>query len=503
MTAASPSASVLELLHPLGHANAVSVIGRGCSADLSLCPRQINRAAGPADLVVLAPSSEEFAMPGWLEAGVRDAANALRRDGVLYVLAPRSRRRHIHALLRACGLSVASVVLHHPNWPAAGAIVPLEPQPLAYAFSHLIRTHPLRRRIALGVLRLPGALALARALLPCVGLVVQWRGAPPQATWFTGLAEAGEGLSGVVVNTSWRGRNGAVLLHAVDAKRGEATAIAKTWLSTAGETGVAREAAGLQEIAVRAGQFGVSVPRLLGRGLLGDQPFVAETAVRGEKAASVLVRHPEQLEELLTRLATWLLNWNTATLHYRTLTQDLLDELLLGPAAALLPDLEAGEAYLERLSGLAARVVGQPMPFVAAHGDLTMVNLLVDHVKHLGIIDWETASPAGLPLSDFFYAVVDAAAAVDDYRDRPAAFDACFEPGARYTSFVERLQARFVERLGLTKDQVALSFRASWLRFALDERKESAKTAPDEFLRIARQVAAGGAAHPAGHGSNE
>ncbi len=491
-------ASVLELFHPLGHAATVRVIGRACREDLALCPQPIAGTTGCADLVVLAPSSDELATRGWLENAVCEAAGSLQRDGVLYVLAPRRGRRKMQALLRGHGLKIATTLLHHPDWPHAGTLVPLKRQTLAYAFSHLVRTHPLRRRIALGLIRVPGALALVRALLPHVGLVAQWQDAPAQSSWFTQLLEDRGPTGGIVLNTSWRGRDGAVLLHAVDGERGDATAIAKAWLSTGdGGGGGDREAAGLQAIAARAGQFGARVPKLLGQGTLVDQVFVAETAVAGEKAAVLLHDHPERVAGVLTRLANWLRAWNKATRHEQILTQPLLGQLLLDPVAELMGADDARQAWA-RMSALAGRLLGQPAVFVAAHGDLTMVNVLVDRAGGLGIIDWETASLSGLPLSDFFYTAVDAVAAVEDYRDRPAAFEACFAASGRHRTLVAGLQETLVRELGLSSDEVALSFYASWFQFALAERRETAKAAPDEFLRIALAAAAGDYAHVMG-----
>ncbi|MGE5602489.1 MAG: hypothetical protein ACM30E_05535, partial [Nitrososphaerales archaeon] len=198
MPAVASNASVLELFHPAGHAEAVKVIGRGCRQEFSLCPGQDSPGTGPADLVVLAPSPEELATTGWLEDAVHEAGASLNRDGVLYVLSHRSRRRQMRGLLKACGLIVDSVLLHHPNWREAGALIPLEPRPLAYAFSRLIRTNPVRRRIALALMRVPGALALVAELLPYVGLVARRREAQPQSRGLTGLVDGESRVSGVV-----------------------------------------------------------------------------------------------------------------------------------------------------------------------------------------------------------------------------------------------------------------------------------------------------------------
>jgi aminoglycoside phosphotransferase len=451
----------------------------------------MGRTAGPADLVILAPSPEESARADWLGKAVRDAAASLSQDGLLYLLAYRRQRRELQALLNACGLAVVVVLLHHPNWAEARTLIPLESGPLTYAFSRLIRTNLTRRSAALTIMGLPGVLPLVRRLLPAVGLVAQRPGARRQTTWFTRLLQTQRDDVGVVLSTSWRGQKGAVLLHAVHSRQGQPLAIAKTWLSAEGEATAAREAAGLEEIARRAADAGARTPTLLQRGWLGEQPYLVETAVSGEKASVLLQRRPEQLEDVLGRLVKWLLVWNLTTVQRKVLSQEMLEELLLRPGDELAASLGVGEGYNIYVAGLAHRLLGRQGTFVATHGDLTMVNVLIDQDMRLGVIDWETAKASGLPLADLFYTAVDAVAALDDYRDRPAAFRACFAPGGRYRSLVADLQARFVDQLALTPDQIALSFHASWLSYALAERRETAKAAPDEFLRIARGAAFG------------
>lgn len=481
-------ASVLELLHPTGQALSIRVFGCGCSASGGICPHPRYQAGGLADLVVFVPTPRELKTPGWLETTLEEAADCLRPDGVMYALSPLKSRRSVLALLRARGLQVKAVYLHHPGWPDAQTLIPFERRSLTYAFSRLIRTDPGRRRIVLGVLALPGVVPLARKLLPSVGMVVQFPGVPRELAWFTDLLPAG--ISGVVVNSSWRGPNGAVLLHAVNGAPGEPAAIAKTWLSADGEQSMAREVTGLDRCAAKAAESGIRVPKLLGQGRFGEHPYLVESAVSGEKASVVLQNQPERLEGLLSQLVSWMSAWNLATAQSRILTRGLMEEILIKPAQEVMADLQAAGRYLAALSALASRLVGQSMPFVQVHGDLTMVNVLMDRDVEPGVIDWETARPASLPLTDFVYAAVDAVAAIDDYRDRPAAYAACFVPGGRYADLAGRLQSELAEKLGLTADEVTLCCHAAWISFALAERRENAKAVPDEFLQIVCQAAA-------------
>jgi hypothetical protein len=495
LAGAETPASVLELLHPTGQALSIRVFGCACSADGGICPHPRYQAGGLADLVVFAPAPRELKAPGWLETALKEAADCLRRDGVMYALSPLTSRRAVLALLRARGLQVKGVYLHHPGWPDAQTLIPFERRSLTYAFSRLIRTDPGRRRIVLGALALPGVVPLVRNLLPSIGMVVQFPGAPRELAWFTDLLPAG--ISGVVINSSWRGPNGAVLLHAVNGAPGEPAAIAKTWLASDGERAMAREVTGLDHCAAKAAESGIRVPKLLGQGRFGEHPYLVESAVTGEKASAVLQNQPERLEDLLSRLVGWMTAWNLATSQSRILSRELLEEILIRPAQELVADLREDGHYLAALAALADRLVGQSMPFVQVHGDLTMVNVLVDRNLQLGVIDWETARPAFLPMADFVYAAVDAVAAIDDYRDRPAAYAACFIRRGRYADLIGRLQAQLAEKLRLTADEVTLCSHAAWINFALAERRENAKAVPDEFLQIVRQAAAALSEHEA------
>lgn len=494
MSDAAYSPPILELLHPLGHARNARVLGRASGAVSSLWGPGAYDPHTPADLIIIAPDAAELAAQGWLEQTVEDAAGSLRPGGLLYVLARRSVHGKLKALLEGCGLSISETLLHHPSWQDAQTLVPLTRPGLRYAFTRLIRTHPGRRKVALALLDLPGALRVVTRLMPSTGLLARRPGSPAPAAWLLDAIRpeasgSSSGAASVVLHTSWRGRAGAVLLHAVD-RAGEPVAIAKTWFGPNGEEGVAREADALVRLAAAAAGFGAQVPALLRRGHHAGRPFLVESAVTGERASVWLQADPARLPALLTRLADWLAAWTAAAVRPTVATKEMLEERLLRPA----DELAMEEGYRDWLRGLAARLEGAIIPLVPAHGDLAMVNVLVRETPdgfELGVIDWETATRAGLPLCDFCYAAVDAVAALADYRDRPAAFAKCFAPDGEHRPLIERLQTGLIEKLGLTPDQFRLSFHASWLAFALDERRERTKTMPDEFLRIARQVARG------------
>ena len=130
---------------------------------------------------------------------------------------------------------------------------------------------------------------------------------------------------------------------------------------------------------------------------------------------------------------------------------------------------------------------GEP-PLVARHNDLTMWNVLVDRQGAIGVLDWAEADSAGLPLTDFFYAVTDAAAACEGYTHRLEAVRACFEPGGIRFDRVTLLQEKLRESLQLSPEAVELAFHACWLRHARNEQR-STHASGGEFLAIARWLA--------------
>lgn len=98
-----------------------------------------------------------------------------------------------------------------------------------------------------------------------------------------------------------------------------------------------------------------------------------------------------------------------------------------------------------------------------------MWNVLTDDGGGLGVVDWEAAEEATLPLKDFFYAAVDAVAATGRHADRPGAYDACFDPRGSRVGTVARLEAEMIAAVDAAPEIVELSRHAFWLGHALNE----------------------------------
>jgi len=191
----------------------------------------------------------------------------------------------------------------------------------------------------------------------------------------------------------------------------------------------------------------------------------------------------------MERLIVWLERWNRSTMTIKPLDPKLLDRELLAPAALLAPLLDHGGAYRNWLTEGCAALVRVPVALVAAHNDLTMWNVLLDEQGRLGILDWEAACEACLPLVDFFYGLTDAVAAAQGYFDRGKAFEACFALDGTYAPAVRRFLRPLRDAVEISDEMAELCFHACWLHHAANEHRVAVAGAPRPFFKIVQQLA--------------
>ena len=474
--------SLLELLLPQGIASRSLVIGSNCPS--LLLPESHMEDGERADLVILAPTVAECRTRGWLEEAMQLLAQRLETEGIAYVLAPPWWRLRLRHALHGYDLSIDLSIIHLPDQASNRYLVPLISIPVRYAFSELIPICPWRRCLALIAFRCPGAARLFGGLLPSVGLVARRAGALPLFSWLLQLAREGQLPSSVIISTSWRGQDGAVVLHRFSGWDTKPTAVAKMNLTTARAHSRVREAAILACLGPRARWAGAQVPQPLLLEQVHERPVLLQTAMGGQLAASLLASRPGRLFDLMERVASWLENWHRSTVVIEPLDGELLNRELLAPATLLAPFLEQGEEYRHWLTRRCATVVGAPVPFVATHNDLTMWNVLLDEHGRLSIVDWEAGREEAFPLVDFFYAMVDAVAATRGYADRLQAFAACFASSGTYTHAVMRLQRRLIQAVVIPAGIVDLCLHACWLHHAVNEYHASEPTDSQPFLHI-------------------
>lgn len=460
--------SLLELLHPDGAVSTAVVLGNGAPGG-PFRSSDVPSSTRPADLVLVAPTDEEAAEKAWLEDAAAAAAEAVAEHGFVYVLTrPRARRR-LGSLLVRRGLLAAASFLHVPDARTTRQLVPLERGPFRYAFSSLIPISARTRRLVTAIRGSPSLAPVAWSSA-ALGTAFVRPGSRPLMAWM--LPREHHAATAILTRPH---AGGAPIVHAFPARGSRPVFVAKLTRAQAG-------ARALVSIGPAAEAAGATVPHVLAS-QLSERPAVVESVVPGRNAYALLLAQPQRFEPVAAALTSWLEQWNATTAVEHQLTRQLLEEAVLGPLALLERELPGDAAVRARLEDLCTRVEGTRIPLVAVHGDLTMSNVLVDEDR-VGVVDWEHAAERGLPLTDFVYAVADAAAARTAYADRVAAARGCFDPGGPEAPVVARWQHRLASTLGLGDDLQKLLFAACWLHHAANEARAATAVAPRPFLAL-------------------
>jgi hypothetical protein len=344
------------------------------------------------------------------------------------------------AALERKGFRPALRLVHAPDIPRSRFVFPLRDPASRFAVEHL----PLR----------PAKRAVARVLarvgvLPSTTIVYRRPGAHPLLRWLSALGEPRTRCSALVAQ-SWREEGAAVVFRFAGAPTPDLV------VKVGSEAGA--EAAALRTFGASARSAGVDVPDVVADGTLGRQPMTAQTFVAGTSALETVRGSVSHAEATLRGLAGWLERWNAATVFRRAFTEEDVERLLTSARAV------GGEVELHTRR-LAQASVGTPIPVVAAHNDLTSVNVLVQEGA-LGVVDWSSARSECLPLGDLAYAAADLAAAVDGYRDRVASFKRG-ELAETSTLLIRRV----ADTLALDPKAMDLCLHACWLRHAANERR--------------------------------
>ena len=151
----------------------------------------------------------------------------------------------------------------------------------------------------------------------------------------------------------------------------------------------------LVEASVRPPAF--QVPRVLGEGELCGVAALVESPVAGTPLTATLT------VEGFARLAEEVVAALAAAVPKEATSPDLWYERLVAPvltdARARFPEVDPADI---EDTGAAVRALG-PLPLVVEHRDCSPWNVLRTPWSGLGLLDWESAEPAGLPLLDAAY----------------------------------------------------------------------------------------------------
>jgi hypothetical protein len=139
-------------------------------------------------------------------------------------------------------------------------------------------------------------------------------------------------------------------------------------------------------------------------------PILLETALAGRPLSPAVVRRGRA--DAVRVMTTCLSQLARAT--RRPAGQDWHEELLAAPLARLVEET-AGDREVaglaERTLELAEPLRAAPPSVVLEHGDLGHPNLVELRDGRIGILDWETGTPRGLPLHDLIFFLTYAAVA--------------------------------------------------------------------------------------------
>jgi hypothetical protein len=436
------------------------------------------------DLVIVAPRGREIRRKGWLEGFLDGAVPTLAVDGIVYLLAFPFARAAALRQLRRRGLDPEILVAHVPDVASSRYLVPLDRELAPAAFDEVVPVWPRRRRLLSRVVRFPGAVRVFGWVLPSVAIVLRKEGARPLFDWLPRLSGDHASRVSVVVSGPPAEHKVVVLFGRSGAE--QSPVVAK--IGDAASSRLEREASILIEVGPGARMAGADVPKPLSVHRLAGRSLLFEDRLAGQSAAALLGSRPGALSEVLSPLADWLEAWNRSTVVVRRPEPPELRLHVLARAEFLANQLRHGDHYVAWLSERAHEVAAAAFPFVSAHNDLTMFNVLIGP-ERLGVVDWESAAIDQFPLTDFAYAAVDATSAAGRYEDRVAAFQDCFSPDGRHLGLVQPMLRRLATAVDASADAAQLSFHACWLHHAGNEAQKAGKGDERPFLSILGHVA--------------
>jgi hypothetical protein len=461
----------LDLWHPTANPQSRLCLGEDAAT------RGDTDNGSPVGLAVIAPGATQSTRE-WFQSVFGVVRRRLTDDGIVWVFVRRGRRRAARRAIRNAGLVLADAVVMVPPAVGASHLVPLRPGPLVHGAARHLRIGQRLARLAA-----PGPVAsltrvVGSRILRGYAFVAVRRDAPQLFAWLDGVIPKGGVTAFVSLSSRVDARTATVFRYP---NRGsQLDLVVKVGLDEEGRSRIERERTALTQLRPHVVSAGASMPRVREMTLSWA---LATDPLPGESIASVLARRSRALDETFEHVATWLAKWNLLTATRVDAPIALLERLVRAPAALVAnaaPDLVD---YADDILALARRVERRPLVVVATHNDLTMANVLLDG-RRLSILDWEEAQPTGLPLTDLWYALVDALARAQ----RVTHAEAMLAYNRRAPCRVLDAAEKHAAALGVNDDQTKLAFHATWLHHAANEVRRGSVGGP--FLGALRAVAA-------------
>lgn len=221
----------------------------------------------------------------------------------------------------------------------------------------------------------------------------------------------GDTVSSVVVTPRFRASAHVVVLVLRSDGTGPALVVKMPRL-TSGHASVRREAAFLRALHAANARARRVAPQLVACEEYGGRPMLVETALNGHPLDRTAVRRdpPGACDAALAWLAA-IGGPNAEAPEFDRRWYEHQIEHPLVAFADRFPFTRDEAAAVERTLELASPLARTELPVVFEHGDLSHPNIVMQDGGEIGVIDWETAEPHGLPLSDLFFFLAFVAAA--------------------------------------------------------------------------------------------
>lgn len=392
------------------------------------------------------PGAADVAVTGFpTRLALGAARDAVRRGGEVVCLwrVPRlGGPRRAAARLRRAGLLDVRVLWAGPDrrhspqfWLPLGAPAATE---------HLLATRPARsrrQRLQRALFRLAVKVGL---LAPVCAI-----GRVPGAAEDPGADRLASVLPAevpVLLLTSGRRSINKVAALPFAADRGRPAAVVKFARVAAADEALDREAAALERVE-REHPLVEGVPRVLARSRRWGRRALAESALHGKPLIEDLSR--ERFAGHGERVGEWL----EGLVGEQPLALDAWrGRLVEEPLAAF--EREFGAVAGAGAVSRARQLLGElgPLPAACEHRDCSPWNLLLTAEGGLGLLDWESAEPDGLPALDLVYFLANAAFVIDgalESGETRATYRRLLDPAGAAGAAFAACTARYCERTGV------------------------------------------------------
>lgn len=210
---------------------------------------------------------------------------------------------------------------------------------------------------------------------------------------------------------------------------------------------------------IREGGFD-SIPRRLACEPYRGRTILVETAMPGRAMdRGVVRRDPRRCCE---QTLAWLLDVQLGS--RRPSDRDAIPRLLERDLVELEGPLAEDRGRLDISRDLVRPLDQMDLPAVLEHGDLSHPNLLVGTDTSVAVVDWETAEPDGIPMTDLVFFLAYVARALEREGSPQALQRALNEAFAARSGWATAYLRRYAEALELPRESVAPLFVACWIR---------------------------------------